>query len=190
MVNVFIIHGSYGHPKENWFPWLKAKLEKEGCKVFIPKFPTPKGQKLKTWLSKLKKYDKYLDQDTVLIGHSMGCALILRKLELLKKPVKEVLLIGGFTKDLWQGEYKDIIDTFFEKPFDWKKIKSKAEHFEVYQSNNDPFVPFSMGKDIAKRLGSKFIQVKGAGHFNREAGYTKFNLLFKRVNLYNSLTNH
>ncbi len=27
-MNFFIIHGIYGHPEENWFPWLKKELEK------------------------------------------------------------------------------------------------------------------------------------------------------------------
>ena len=46
----FIIHGSYGNPNENWFPWLKKELEKEGCIVFIPEFPTPENQSLKNWM--------------------------------------------------------------------------------------------------------------------------------------------
>ena len=27
--NVFIFHGTEGYPEENWFPWLKEKLEAE-----------------------------------------------------------------------------------------------------------------------------------------------------------------
>ncbi len=42
--NVFIFHGSSGYPEENWFPWLKQKLEDKGLEVFVPKFPTPEGQ--------------------------------------------------------------------------------------------------------------------------------------------------
>jgi predicted alpha/beta hydrolase family esterase len=47
MANIFIIHGSYGNPDENWFPWLKKELEQEGHKVFVPKFPTPEDQSLR-----------------------------------------------------------------------------------------------------------------------------------------------
>ena len=39
--NVFIFHGTEGYPEENWFPWLKEKLEAKGYKVFVPQFPTP-----------------------------------------------------------------------------------------------------------------------------------------------------
>ncbi|HLD85449.1 MAG TPA: alpha/beta hydrolase [archaeon] len=181
MINVFIIHGSYGNPEENWFPWMKRELENEGYFVAIPAFPTPEGQKLNMWLDKLKEYDNYFDENTILIGHSMGCALLLRKLELLKNPVKAVFLIGGFTKDLWNGKYSSIIDTFFEQPFDWHHIRDNSKHFEVYQSDNDPLVPVSMGKDIAKNLGVKLVKIKNAGHFNAAAGYTKFPRLLENV---------
>ncbi len=47
MTNVFIIHGAYGHPEENWIPWLKSKLKELGYRVFVSKFPTPENQSLK-----------------------------------------------------------------------------------------------------------------------------------------------
>jgi len=40
MANIFIIHGAYGNPDENWIPWLKTELEKLGNRVFVPKFPS------------------------------------------------------------------------------------------------------------------------------------------------------
>ena len=181
MTNIFIIHGSYGTPKENWFPWLKSQLEKLGCTVFVPKFPTPKNQKLDVWLNVLKEYDDYFDKDCIIVAHSMGCAFTLRKLELLKKRVKTVFFVGGFTKDLWNGKYADIIDTFLETPFDWKTIRKNGNHFVVYQSDNDLLIPISMGEEIAKNLKGELIIVKNAGHFNEKAGYTEFNLLLQKI---------
>jgi len=57
MSNIFIIHGSYGNPDENWFPWLKVELEKLGHKVFVPKFPTPENQSLNSWKKVFSEYD-------------------------------------------------------------------------------------------------------------------------------------
>lgn len=48
MKNVLIIHGAYGNPKENWIPWLTAKLEAVRYKVDTPQFPTPENQPMKT----------------------------------------------------------------------------------------------------------------------------------------------
>ncbi len=30
MKNYFIIHGTFGHNKENWFPWLETELKNQG----------------------------------------------------------------------------------------------------------------------------------------------------------------
>ena len=66
----FIIHGSYGNPNENWFPRLKKELEKEGCIVFIPEFPTPENQSLKNWMEIFNDfYLSKIDENTILIGH-------------------------------------------------------------------------------------------------------------------------
>ena len=69
MTNIFIIHGAYGHPEENWFPLLKQELEKHGHQVFIPKFPTPENQTLINWLKVSEAYIKKLGESSV-IGHS------------------------------------------------------------------------------------------------------------------------
>lgn len=39
MPNAFLLHGIYGNPEENWFPWLKHKLHAIGIETHIPHFP-------------------------------------------------------------------------------------------------------------------------------------------------------
>ena len=66
-MNVFIFHGTEGHPQENWFPWLKEKLEANGCKVFVPQFPSPPivPAKITEWFDVLKGYEQYINEDTI-----------------------------------------------------------------------------------------------------------------------------
>ena len=76
-----MIHGAYGSPDENWFPWLKKSLESLGYEVVIPKFPTPAGQTLTNWTKVFKPYLSEIDEDSIFIGHSLGPAFIMSILE-------------------------------------------------------------------------------------------------------------
>ena len=38
-----------------------------------------------------------------------------------------------------------------------------------------------MGEEISEKMGGTLTVVKGAGHFNEEAGYTRFELLLERI---------
>jgi len=179
--NIIIIHGAYGHPNENWVPWLKNELEKLDCNVIIPKFPTPEGQTLENWMKIINEYDKHFDSNTIMIGHSLGVALILKKLEILKKPIKAVFLVAGAVGKIGNEIFDKINASFFEGGFEWNKIRNNSKHFFVYHSDNDPYVPLKMGKELAENLKIELILVKGAGHFNEKAGYTKFPLMLENI---------
>jgi len=179
--NVIICHGAYGHPGENWYPWLGKELEKSGCRVFIPEFPTPEGQSLASWLKVLRGLDSYIGPQTIMVGHSISCAFILKKIESLKKPIKAAFLISGFLGDVGDERFDRINRSFFEKGFDWKKIRKNCAHFEVWHADNDPYLPVARGKEIADNLGIEVTIIKGAGHFNEKTGYTMFPLLLKEI---------
>jgi hypothetical protein len=180
-MNVFIIHGAYGHPGENWFPWLKSELEKIGCKVFVPKFPTPDNQTLENWLDVFKKYEKHLDENSIVVGHSLGPSFLLDILEKRGKPINASFFVSGFTGLLGNSSLDKINKTFVDKKFDWKKIRQNCGKFYVFHSDNDPYVPLEKAEELAKNLGVEVILVKNAGHFNEKAGYKKFDLLFKKI---------
>ena len=181
MTNVFIFHGTGGYPEENWFPWLKQKLEQLGCKVYVPHFPTPKNQTLKNWFKIFDKYKKYYNGDTILVGHSLGGAFLLRVLErygikikasfIVAAPIGKTPIKNYDTDKLFLGDFE----------FNWKKIKSHCGKFLVYHSDDDPYVSPKNGKILADRLNIKLIFIPYAGHFNRNSGYAKFELLFEAI---------
>lgn len=180
--NVFIFHGTEGYPEENWFPWLKEKLEAKGCKVIIPQFPTPPivPAKISEWFDVLKDYESEMNENTILIGHSLGGVFTLRILEKLQHPLEAVFLTGtpiGIQPIL---NY-DRDNSFSGFDFDWEKIKNKSKNFFVFHSDNDPYVGLENGKDLAKNLGTELSFVPNAGHFNKRAGYTKFEELWVKL---------
>ena len=184
MHNFFIIHGSDGYPEENWFPWLSDKLSEEGQKVFVPQFPTQDGHRLEKWRAKLEEYAEYVNEKTIFVAHSRGCAFVWRILESLGKPISAAFLVGGFSEYLWYPKPDNSVDSFFEKPFDWKKIKANCPYFKVYLSDNDPYVPVDEGEKIAQFLGIKVSLIKNAGHFNTESGFNTFPQLLDDIKDY------
>lgn len=188
MANIFIIHGSYGHPKENWFPWLKKELEKLGHKVIVPQFPIPKinptpgGHSLKAWLKKIHQYDNYFNDKTIIVAHSRGCVFIYHLLASLQKPIMATFFVGPWIKYLWYPAGWTKIDSFHSMPFNWDKMRKNCQYFEVFQSTNDE-IAVSEGNKLAKNLKAKLNIVKNAGHFDTFTSkeYTKFPLLLKRL---------
>jgi len=181
MTNFFIIHGAFGNPQENWFPWLKSQLTKEHNKVFVPEFPTPEGQSLENWMKRFEDFERELNENAIIIGHSIGCAFILALLEKSPKQIQAAFLISGFTGSLGDSELDKLNASFAEREFDWKKIHENCRKFVVFHSDNDPFVPLAKGRELAEKLGAEFVLVKGAGHFNKKAGYAKFEKLFEKI---------
>ena len=181
MTNVFIFHGTGGYPEENWLPWLKQKLEKLGCKVIVPKFPTPENQTLENWLKILKKYEQFYNENTILVGHSLGGAFLLRVLEKYNFIIKAAFIvsapIGIAPIRNWNSDLAFL--TKFE--FDWQTIRQHAKKFFVFHSDNDPYVSLGNGEELSKKLNTKLIFIPNAGHFNKSAGYTKFDALFAKI---------
>lgn len=173
--NVFIFHGTEGHPKENWFPWLESELEAKGYNVIVPQFPSPPvvAAKISEWFDVLKDYEQYINEDTVIVGHSLGGVFTLRVLEKLNHPIKAAFFVGtpiGVRPIL---NY-DRDNSFSGFDFDWDTIKSHAKDFIVYQSDDDPYVGLDNGKELARHLGIELSFIPNAGHFNQKAGYTEF----------------
>jgi uncharacterized protein len=181
MISIFVIHGAYGNPEENWFPWLKFELEKLNNRVFVPKFPTPENQSLENWLKVFDEYKENLNEDSIVIGHSLGPAFLLNVIENLNKPIKAAFFVSGFLELLGNSDFDSINKTFIDRKFDWQKIKRNSSNFFVFHSDNDPYIPLEQAEKLAKNLGINPIIVKNAGHFNEKAGYSKFNLILEKI---------
>lgn len=183
MTRVFIFHGAHGNPLRNWFPWLKEELEKIGCEVFIPQFPTPKGQSLDAWLEAFRPFEQYIDEDTIFVGHSLGANFILNLLEKLDKKVKASFLVAGFASPVHDPADKvnTINKSFYNKKFDWNKIKGNSRYIYQINSDNDPYVTIEAAEKISKPLGITLTVIEGGGHFNEESGYSKFPALLDMI---------
>ena len=179
-MNFIIIHGVYNDPNGNWFPWLKKELESQNHEVIVPKFPTPIGQNLETWLKVMEKYEDKINERTVMIGHSLGAVFIVDYLEQSKKKIRTAFLVAGFHKNL-KSPYDTMNRTFINKDFHWEKIKSSCKDIFVIASDNDEFIPIEMSRELSKNLNAHLEIVHKGGHLNIQAGYREFPLLLEMI---------
>ncbi|MCK5315191.1 MAG: alpha/beta hydrolase, partial [Anaerolineales bacterium] len=63
-----------GHPDYIWYPYAKVNLEELGFQVDIPALPDTDNPRLDQWLPALKNAVGEPNEDTILVGHSLGCA--------------------------------------------------------------------------------------------------------------------
>ncbi|MEM3876493.1 MAG: alpha/beta hydrolase [Candidatus Micrarchaeaceae archaeon] len=180
---VFIIHGTNGSSKENWFPWLKEELSKANpdMEVIVPDLPTGNAQSIESWLRVFQPYMDMITEDTVFIGHSLGPAFILSILEQVDKRIRAAFLVAPFVTKLGIEQFDKLNKTFIEKRFDWERIRPHCSKFTIYASDNNPYVSMNKSRYVAENTKARFIVVHNAGHFNSAAGYTKFEQLLEEV---------
>lgn len=180
MANVFIIHGTGGYPGENWFPWLKAEVEKRGHTAMVPQFPTPENQTLENWFATMEQYRAQYASDSLIVGHSLGGAFSLRVLEAAPVQIRAAFLVSS---PIGVPPIKNMEGDrpFIGHPFDWEKIKVAARRFEIFHSDNDPYVGLGNGQQLAANLNVKLNFVPNCGHFNATAGFLKFERLLELI---------
>lgn len=129
--------------------------------------PETDAPKLSLWLPELRRVIGAPDDETFLIGHSSGCATIMRYLELLPEGerIGGVVLVAGFTDDLGFGE----LSNFFETPLDFEAMKKHCPKFVTIHSDDDPYVPLRHSEILKEKLDAKAIIKHNAKHFSGAA---------------------
>ncbi len=178
MANVFIIHGYKGHSQENWFPWLKQELEQLGHIVTVPDFPDPGYPELSRWINSFQQYKSLINEDNILVGHSLGGAFLLSWLE--QNKARAAYFVASVSGQIGHPVDSEI-STFTHKIFDWEKIKSNSNICYIFHSDNDPYIPLKQAKELAENLNSELLIIPNGGHLNSSAGYGKFRLLLEQI---------
>lgn len=181
MKKVFIVHGWAGNPTVNWFPWLKSELEKQQIEVSVLSMPDSENPNQESWVNYLNKNLPNPNDDTILIGHSLGGITILRYIESLSDNVRlgGIVLVSAFAKTIGYPEP----DSFLKTAVDFEKIKKVVSNNAVIiNSDNDPYVPNSIAEDLYQNVGGEFISIHSGGHLTDKDGFVNFPEVLKAVN--------
>lgn len=152
-----------------------------GYDVFIPKFPTPDGQNIDNWREVFKKYIDKIDENTIFVGHSLGPLFILDVLQSIDIKIKVAFFVASVFDYIDIENFDKINKSFIENQLDWEKIRHNCSNFFLYHLDNDPYVSLIHSKNLSEKIFGNLKVVYGAGHFNKDFGYTKFDLLFDDI---------
>jgi len=163
MKKALILQSWFSTPEDNWYPWLKAELEKRGYRVMVPKLPTmdtssPDMEAMLTHINSLN----FVTEETLVIGHSLGSVLALRLAE-RRKFGKGILLAAWDFNDLTPEH-----QSFWQSLMDHTKIKENVKEWVFLISDNDPYVTKFIAHEVAARVDGKAVDVGSRGHFGKD----------------------
>lgn len=180
MKRVIIIHGCPSDAEKamnpetrtydkHWIPWTKGKLTEKGIKVEAPLMPSPWEPNYERFKAEFEKYE--VNDGTILIGHSCGCAFLVRWLGETKQKVAKLILVAPWKINDEGDKFRE---AFYTYDID-ESIKDRVKEITMFTADDEE----DDGKrslDIYHRvLGGKIVELKGHGHYTmRDMGTTEF----------------
>lgn len=157
---IFIPGNGGGGPTDNWFPYLKEKLENLKIKVVASEFPDNQLARESYWIPFLKN-DLQADEQTVLIGHSSGAIAAMRFAETNR--LLGSVIVGGYHTDLGLATEKQ--SGYFNRPWKWDAIIRNQKWIIQFSSPNDPWIPIAEARYVHEKLNTEYHELLDQGHF-------------------------
>lgn len=183
MKTAFLLHGTGGSDTEYfWFKDTKEYLESKGYSVWWPLLPQTDKPELAESLDFLKKNAPACNDQTIIIGHSSACPLILSFLQEVDVPIKQAILVAGFYEQFEEG---NIANLMLEASYDWNTVKESSSEILLINSDNDPWgCNDKKARNAAINLNAPLIVMPGQGHMGSltyDQPYEEFDLLKRLI---------
>ncbi|MBA3237754.1 MAG: alpha/beta hydrolase [Parachlamydiaceae bacterium] len=173
---IFIPGNGGGGPLDNWFPYLKDKLEELNVTVTASEFPDAYLAREAYWIPFLKETLK-VDEYTVLVGHSSGAIAAMRFAE--KQKILGSVLVASYHTDL--GMSSETESGYFDRPWDWDAIRQNQKWVIQFASLNDPWIPIEEARLVHQKLNSEYYESLHDGHFGGPTEKLTFPELFQAL---------
>jgi predicted alpha/beta hydrolase family esterase len=162
-----VAHGFNANPERNWFPWLIDQYQ-PGI-VSIPRLPDPTAAELEPWVTTLTAALGDPDEETVLVGHSLGTITCLRVLERFEKPWKlgGLILVAGFYELVPEVP---ALDAFTEAQVRAGTIIDNTRRRQVIGSDDDDRIIPRYTARLARLIDAPLMIVPGQQHFSDSTG--------------------
>lgn len=183
MKKIFIIHGFNASPESHWFQWLKSNIEQKDYVCDIVQLTDSAEPKHSQWYQDLSETLKDLDQQSIVVAHSLGCISVLDYLSnvLVHQRIKAFIGVSGFVEKL---QSLPELNTFIQNcQLNNSRLRLNIEQRYMIFSNNDNYVPAPLTIKLGKLLNAQMIEIENAGHFLDSDGFTDFPQLWERLRM-------
>lgn len=144
---------------KHWIPWTKKYLMEKGIETITPLMPEP-------WVPNYEKYKNEFEkneisENSILIGHSCGCAFLVRWLGDTKQKINKLILVAP-----WKIPFREdkLDETFYNYDID-ESIKSRIDQIIMFTSNDEDSDGKKSLSIFHDALGGKIIDLKNHGHY-------------------------
>jgi uncharacterized protein len=148
---------------KHWIPWIKRKLEQKGVKTKVPLMPEPWEAIYEDWKEVIDGLD--IDENSILVGHSCGCAFLVRWLGDSRKKVNKLILVAPWK--ILYGDYLKREDkvNFYKFEIN-EEVRDNVNDVVIFTSDNEEEEGRKSAKLFAGALVGKVIEIKGRGHYS------------------------
>lgn len=168
--NCIIIHGCFLDAnkvmdpnlelyEKYWASWIKRQLTANGIETEAPRMPDPSQPDYENFKREFEKYD--VNEHTVLVGHSCGCAFLVRWLGETKRKIAKLILVGP-----WKvaREHDEQRKAFYTYKID-KSIKERVGEIVMFTADNEVKPGKKSLEIFHESLDGEVIELKGCGHY-------------------------
>ena len=167
---VLIIHGCPSNAEKamnpetrtydkHWIPWIKKELSQRDIKTETPLMPSPWEPDYNNFKKEFERYE--VSEDTILIGHSCGCAFLARWLGESKQKIYKLILVAPWKIPDKDDEFRK---AFYEYPID-ETIKSRVKEIVMFTADDEEEDGKKSLKIFYDALNGKIIELQGRGHY-------------------------
>lgn len=187
MKNCLVVHGCPDNDEKqllpadrsynkHWILWIKEQLIARGVPTDNPQLPDPWKKNYQEFKEVFEKYP--VNSDSILIGHSCGCAFLVRWLGESKQPIAKLILVAP-----WKIADPDDINgpAFYDYEID-RAIASRVGEIIMFTSDNEePEGKISL-EMFQSALGGTIIDLPQHGHYTlNDLGTNEFPELLEAV---------
>lgn len=167
-MNVIIVHGGpltdtplslHNLNDLYWQPWVKNELEMHGVTCEIPAMPNPWFPVYEDWKREFEK--QMLQKDSILVGHSIGAAFLVRWLSETNKIFNKLILVAP---NLRSESSNLAVREFYNYKISTNIIANVSERI-VFTSENDDLENIESAKILESTLDCRLINLPSHGHY-------------------------